>query len=151
MKNLIKLSSNKNIFKKSQNLLFALLAIILFFACNGERRAEQMREEQLENAKEQTELSINEVRNDVKDRIQYLEDEIEQASGELEEKLKQSRKDLKDKLKRLDEELKKVEEATYDEWDKVLARVNEVVTDTRKKSNEVSKNVRELLDEPVED
>lgn len=147
METLFNRNSVVRLTKKVQTLSFLLLLAVIFSSCgDGQRQARKVQEEQLKEAKEEAEVSINQIKRDVDERIEYLEGEIEEASGEVEEKLKESRKELKKQSAKLDEELKNIQEATLETWDKARTNASQTIENSRKKTNEISKKVREMLD-----
>lgn len=147
METLFNRNSVVRLTKKVQTLSFLLLLAVIFSSCgDGQRQARKVQEEQLKEAKEEAEVSINQIKRDVDERIEYLEGEIEEASGEVEEKLKESRKELKKQSAKLDEELKNIQEATLETWGKARTNASQTIENSRKKTNEISKKVREMLD-----
>lgn len=133
---------------KFQGLSLLLLIMMFFVSCgDGERQARRMQEEQLKEAKKDTEVSIKQIRNDIEERIKYVDEEIEKASGELKEELEKARSELKEQKSKLNEELIKVRQASLETWSDVLAHAREIVRKTQEKRNEISKKVRELLDD----
>ncbi len=135
--------------KKTGKLtLGIMLMLFLFWGCGGgQNRAAK---EQLENAKSQTTQNINKYKNEIQERINYVDEEIDNASGELKENLQESRKELKAQKERLEKELENVKNASVDTWNDVVANASESLGKARTKMNEVSKNVREWLDDEVD-
>lgn len=133
--------------KKIQAVSFFLLVALILSSCgDGQRQARRVQEEQLKEAKEDAVVSINQIKRDVEERIEYLDEEIEKASGETKEKLKESRKELKKQSAKLEAELKSIQEATLETWSEAVGKASATIESSRKKTNEISKKVREMLD-----
>ena len=131
---------------------YPLIAVIFFaifmWSCGGSQNKAQ--NEQLKEAKETTIQNLNKYKNEIEDRIKYVEGQIEEASGEMKEKLEESRAALKEQQELLEAELENVQGATVDTWNDVVAQASESLGKARSKMNEISKNVREML-EPEEE
>ncbi len=125
--------------------LIAFLTIV-FWACGGGGQ-DRVQRQQLKETKQETVQNINRYKNDIQERIEYVQAELEEATGETREKLEAAKKDLQTQHDLLAAELAKVEAATLETWNNVIKGTSQVLSDTRKKTNEVSKKVREMLDE----
>ncbi len=139
MKNLLKLKPN--VFPMASMLLLALF----LFSCGGGQR--QVQEDRLEEVKEDTELQLRQLKNDIDDRISDLDDEIEEAEGELEEELKEIRDELKAQRERIAVEMEKVEAATLETWEDVLGEVHRTYQDARSKTVELMQEASEKLNQ----
>jgi chromosome segregation ATPase len=122
------------------------LITILFFSCGGGGGQTSANKRQLEDAKQKTIQNINKLKNDIQDRITYVEGEIEQATGEIKENLQTAKSELEEQRNVLNEELKKVQDASIDTWNDVVARSSATLGQVKSKTNEVSKKVRDWLD-----
>lgn len=120
--------------------------MILLWSCGGGAQR-QVQEEKLTEAKESVQSDVEEMKSDINERIAYLDEEIEASSGELQEKLQAFRAELKEQQEILDGELERVENASLETWDSLLDQVTATVIEVRKKTGEVSLEVREMLDE----
>ena len=125
--------------------LIAFLAIV-FWACGGGGQ-NRVQRQQLEETKQETVQNINRYKNDIKERIEYVESELEEATGEAREKLMDAKNDLQAQHDLLEAELAKVESATLETWNNVIKGTSQVLSDSRKKTNEISRKVRDMLDE----
>lgn len=121
-----------------------LLALFMWSCGGGQDRASKQK---LEETKQQTIQNLNKIKGDIDQRIKYVDEEIEEASDELKEKLKEARAELKVQKDLLTKELEHVKGATLDTWNDVVAKASESLSQARKKTNEVSKNVRNWLDD----
>lgn len=152
MKNTFKLEQRINLIKVLRSVTVFLAAIVIFSACgNGERAARQAQKGQLEEAKEQTKTSVEMVKDDINERIEYIKEQKEDATGEVEEELKVAQSELEEQMKQLDARLAKVEEATVETWQDVLAETSGMVEESKKKTNEVSAKVLKMFDDEDEE
>ena len=128
-------------------LMVALfLSTILLFSCGGGGGQTSANKRQLEDAKQKTVQNINKLKNDIQDRIVYVDGEIEQATGEIKENLQEARAELEEQRNVLNEELKKIQDATIDTWNDVVAKSTATLGQVKSKTNEVSRKVRGWLD-----
>lgn len=139
----------KTIFMSIKSML--PIAGILFMAlglwsCGGGNQ-KQAQDQKLKEVKETSALQVEDVIRDVEQRIRFLDGEIEKASGELEQQLEEARGILKEQKESLNQATKSIKDATYEGWSDVLQQVGATLADARKKTNEVSLKVRNLLDE----
>lgn len=127
---------------------YPMIAVIFFaifmWSCGGGQN--KVQNEQLKEAKETTTQNLNKYKNEIEERIDYVEGQIEEASGEMKEELEESRAALKEQQELLEAELENVQDATVDSWNDVVSQASQSLTQARSKMNEVSKNVRELLE-----
>jgi TolA-binding protein len=128
----------------SYMMVAVFLITILLFSCGGGQTGANKK--QLEDAKQKTIQNINKLKNDIQERITYVEGEIEQASGEIKENLQQAKTELEEQKEVLNEELKKIQNASIDTWNDVVAKSSATLSQTKSKTNEVSKKVRDWLD-----
>jgi DNA repair exonuclease SbcCD ATPase subunit len=128
-------------------LMIALfLSAILIYSCGGGGGQTNTNKRQLEEAKQKTVQNINKLKNDIQDRIAYVDGEIEQATGEIKDNLQEARAELEEQRNVLNEELKKIQDATIDTWNDVVAKSTGTLAQVKSKTNEVSKKVRGWLD-----
>lgn len=140
MKNYLKITA------ASYPLIVVIFFATLMWSCGGGGQNKVQRE-QLNEAKQQTLQNINKYKNEIEERINYVNGQIDEASGELEENLKEAREELKAQQELLTAELKNVEDASIETWNDVVAKASESLGKARSKMNEVSKNVREWLED----
>lgn len=124
-------------------VIIVLLGVMVWSCGGGPGRAEK---QQLEEKKQETVQNINRMKNDIEDRIKYVETEISEATGEMQQDLQEARKELENQRDVLAAELEKIKAATLDSWNQVIAETSKRLGESRKKTNEVSKKVREMLD-----
>ncbi len=136
-------------FKKSLTVTTLIASMVLMsgvlFSC-GEGAREQARQERLAEVKADVEQELSKFKTNINDRIRYLDEQIEEASGETEENLKEARAGLVEQRDRLDAELERVRAAEMDEWNEVVSEVSVTLGQVRAKTNEISREVREMLD-----
>ncbi len=120
--------------------------MILLWSCGGGAQ-QQVQEEKLAEAQESVTADVQEMKRDINERVAYLDEEIEASSGELQEKLQAFRAELEEQQEILDGEIERVENASLETWESVLDQVTAAVIKAREKTNEVSREVREMLDE----
>ncbi|TVQ17200.1 MAG: hypothetical protein EA361_02875 [Bacteroidetes bacterium] len=125
-------------------MMTLLLVSVFLISCGGGQDREAKKK--LDETKEQTVLNINRIKIDIEERIAYVNEEMEEATGETREKLKEARENLKAQKELLEVELEKVKAASIDTWNETVASASQSITDARRKTNEISKNVREMLD-----
>ncbi len=130
---------------KMLSLPAIFLVILFLWSCGGGPQQAQKR--QLEEVKDNTELQLRQLRNDIAERIDYLDEQIDEATGETEEELKEARAVLKEQKELIDQCIVNVREATLEKWESVRGDTQKSYQDARSKMNEVSKNVREILDQ----
>ncbi|MFO7978332.1 MAG: hypothetical protein R6U64_06695 [Bacteroidales bacterium] len=144
------MNSTKNLLTQRLLPLSMMAVIMIFFWSCGQAGQNKAREAQLEEVKQTVEQDLRTLQNDIQQRLDYLDEEIEQTSGETEESLRSARQDLQQQSDRLEEEMEAVKEASLDSWDEVVANVSRVATDVRTRTNEITKKVREVMDEELE-
>lgn len=129
-------------------LILASFVMLLFFmaACGGGGQ-QKAQKERLNEVKESTSQQLQKLKMDIDERIEYIDEQIENASGELEEQLKEVREELKKQKDILEKEMEEVRAASIETWDQVLSSVTKHYQEVRGKTNEVSKKVREMLDD----
>ncbi len=127
-------------------MIVMIFVTALFWSCGGGGQNKAQRE-QLQEAKNQTIQNINRYKNEIEERIDYVDGQIEEATGELKNELEDARATLKEQQKILVTELKNVEDASLETWNDIVAGASESLGKARSKMNEVSKNVRELLED----
>ncbi len=136
-------------FLKSLVSVLPIAGIIIltlgFWSCGGGGQ-NQAQKEKLKEVKQTTSYQIEDVIMDVEKRIRYVDGEIEKASGELKEQLEEAREELKKQKEHLNQAMKTVKDATYEGWSDALREAGAIIADARKKTNEVSLKVRNLLE-----
>ena len=129
-----------------------MIAVIFFaifmWSCGGGQN--KVQKEQLKEAKETTIQNLNKYKNDIEERINYVEGQIEEASDDIKDELEESHAALKEQQELLEAELKNVQDASIENWNDIVAQASQSLTQARSKMNEVSKNVRELLESEEE-
>lgn len=123
--------------------LFLVMGIA--WSCGGGQKQEQ--ERKLNEVKETTSMQLELLMNDIDKRIGYLDEQIEEATGELKENLKEVRKQLKDQKQMIANEIESVKKATLEGWNNALASATKHYQEARLQTNELSKKVREWLEE----
>ncbi len=139
MKNFQKLTTN--VLPMASMLLLALF----LFSCGGGQR--QVQEDRLQEVKEDTELQLRQLKNEIDDRIEDLDGEIEEAEGELEEELKEIREELKVQRESIAAEMEKVEAATLETWEEVIGEVTRAYEESRGKTVELMQQAADKLQE----
>jgi phage-related minor tail protein len=136
------------VMKRSKQISFPALLVSLLFlwSCGGGGAQRQVQEEHLAEVKESVSSDLYELRHDIMQRIAYVENQLEDATGEVEEILVESRDELQSQLVQIEIELKNVQEASLETWDSVLEQVTASVIKAQEIRNEVSLEVRELLE-----
>lgn len=142
--------SPKNLITQRIFPLTMMVTLMLFLWSCGQGGQNRAREAQLEEVKQTVEQDLRALQGDIKQRLNYLDEEIEQAGGETQEQLRSAREELQQQSERLEEEIETVKEASLDSWDEVVANVSRVATDVRTRTNEISKEVRGVMDEELE-
>jgi hypothetical protein len=125
---------------------FIILAALFLMSCGGGGQ-DRVRHQQLDELKEKTTADLNSIINDIDDRIEFLDEEISEASGSLEAELEDARGELNDQKKLLETEIERIENATLENWNEVIEHTSEVTVNARNKTNEVSREVREMLED----
>lgn len=126
------------------------ILMFLFWSC-GQSAQDSAREAQLDEVKQTVEQDLKALQGDIQQRLNYLDEEIEQASGETAEELRAAREAFQQQSERLEEEIEAVKEASLEDWDEVVANVSRVATDVRSRTNEITREVRALIDEEIEE
>lgn len=134
-----------NYIYKSIKLISLFLVMLIAWSCGGGQQQE--RDKKLKEVKETTNTQLENLMADIDKRIQYLDEQIEEASGELEENLKEVREELKNQKKMIANEVESVKKATFEGWNEALSHATQKYQEARSKTNEVSKKVREWLEE----
>lgn len=137
------------VFGKGYPMITIMLVTLFLVSCGGGGQKRQANE-QLEETKEQTILNINKIKVDIEERIAYVNGELENATGETREELMNAKERLSEQKEVLNAELEKVRNASLDSWNDVVASASEAIAEGRRKTNEISKKVREMLDEQEE-
>ncbi len=132
--------------KKSTPLIITMVVLFLMASCGGGSH-QKAQKERLKEVKENTSQQLQTLKMDIEQRIDYIDEQIEEASGELEEKLKEVRAELKKQRDIIEKDIEGVKAATLESWDQVLTNVTRHYQEVRSKTNEVSKKVREMLDD----
>jgi len=129
---------------KGLTLVSLWVVILAFTSCGGGQKSEA--EKKLEETRVQTTQSINKMKIDLEERISYINKELETAVGEVSDKLKEAREELEAQRDLLVAELENIKTATLDTWNDAVKKASETMAKASEKRNEVSKNVREMLD-----
>ncbi len=125
-------------------MVIMMMVVLFLWSCgDGQKQAQQAK---LKEVQEKTCMQLNELKKDIEKRIAYLDEQIESAKGELQENLKEVRAELKKQEEILEKEMELVRASSVETWDNVLADVKKKYQDVRTKTNEVSKKVRDWLD-----
>jgi len=138
---------------KSQHVLpfmAALLFVAFMASCGGGGAQRQVQEERLEEVRSEVVQDLNQLRNNIDERISVIEEEMEEAEGELLEQLELGREALEEQRTRIDEELENVEDATLENWDETVNRVTMTYREANEEMNTVSQNVRDWLEREQE-
>lgn len=148
----LKTEAMKKILKSQHVLPFAaaLLFVVFMASCGGGGAQQQVQEERLEEVKSEVIQDLNQLRNNIDERISVIEEEMEEAEGELLEQLELGKEALEEQRVRIDEELENVEDATLEEWENVVNRVTMVYREANEEMNTVSQNVRDWLEREEE-
>ena len=133
------------ILRKSYSIVTIMAMTLLLWSCGGGQSSSNKK--QLEEAKQQTVQNINRIKNDIEERISYVDSEIETASGEIKENLQTARAQLSEQKDLLNAELTNVQEASIETWNDVVAEASSAISQARSNTLEVSKKVRNLLDD----
>ncbi len=141
----------KNLLTQRLMPITLMATLLLVLASCGQTGQNRAREAQLEEVKQTVEQDLRTLQRDIQQRLDYLDEEIEQTSGETQETLRQARQDLQQQSDRLEEEMEAVKEASLDSWDEVVANVSRVATDVRSRTNEITREVRKVMDEEIEE
>ncbi|MFW5707787.1 MAG: hypothetical protein ACOCX0_02130 [Bacteroidota bacterium] len=135
----------KRVTGKRYQTLTVLIMMMFLISCGGGGQNRQS-ERQLEEAKQETIQSINKIKVDIQDRIKYVDQEMENTTGETRDELQTARRELEAQCDILDAEMEEVNEASLDTWNEVINSTSQTLAETRKKVNEVSIEVRTMLD-----
>jgi outer membrane biogenesis lipoprotein LolB len=130
--------------KKGHYILAIALMSLFLIACSGGQNNEANKK--LDETRQQTLENINKIKNDLESRIKYVDEELQNASGEAKERLTEARAMLEAQKELLVSELENVKAATLETWNDVVREASESTAAARAKTNEISKNVREMLD-----
>jgi hypothetical protein len=133
-----------NIMKKGSILLFVISMALVVASCSGSNNSKASKK--LEETKQNTTLSLSKIKIDIEGRISYIDQELEKATGDVHEKLTAARAELVAQKDVLDTELEKIAKATLDTWNDVVKQASDATAKAKSKTNEVSKNVRAMLD-----
>ncbi len=128
----------------------ALLFVAFMASCGGGGAQRQVQEERLEEVRSEVVQDLNQLRNNIDERISVIEEEMEEAEGELLEQLELGREALEEQRTRIDEELENVEDATLENWDETVNRVTMTYREANEEMNTVSQNVRDWLEREQE-
>ena len=133
---------------KQRTVLFSVVFLLSLFiwACGGGSQ-QQVQERQLEEVKQDTELEIRQLLNDINERLEVIEDEMEEASGEIEEELEEAHQELLEQREIIEAEIEKVQNASLDTWEQVRISVSQKYNEARTTTNDVSRRVRDMLDQ----
>jgi TolA-binding protein len=140
----------KKFFTIQQNhipLLGLLITFLFLCSCGGGGASRQVQVEKLKEAKASVSNDINNMMDSLSERLDFLDEQIEETEGEIEEQLHVYRLELTAQQELLQEQLDNVSAADLDTWENVINQVRTSVYEARKKMNEVSLAVRELLEE----
>lgn len=133
--------------KKLSNLyVYVVIAMLgmLVWSCGGGPGAAD--KQKLEETKQETVQNINKIKTDIQQRIDYVESELEEATGEVRDELMKAKTELENQRDVLAAELEEIKGASLETWNEVIAQTSKKLGEARKKTNEVSKKVREMLD-----
>ncbi|MDR4988425.1 MAG: hypothetical protein RG741_06280 [Bacteroidales bacterium] len=126
------------------NMVIMMMVVLFLWSCgDGQKQAQQAK---LKEVQESTCMQLNDLKKDIEKRIAYLDTQIETAKGELQENLKEVRAELKMQQEIIEKEMELVRASSLETWDSVLSDVRKKYQDARTKTNEVSKKVREWLE-----
>lgn len=128
---------------KKGHFLVMLVGLFLI-ACSGGQDSEASKK--LDETRQQTMENMNKIKIDLEGRIKYVDEELQNATGEVKEKLTEARAELEAQKELLSKEVENVKAATIETWNDVVKKASESTAAARAKTNEVSKNVREMLD-----
>lgn len=130
--------------KNGHSLLTIMLVGLFLIACSGGQNNEASKK--LDETRQQTIENISKIKIDLEARIKYVEDELKNATGEVKEKLTAAHTELVAQKELLTKELENVKAASIETWNDVVKKASASTAAARAKTNEVSKNVREMLD-----
>lgn len=123
-----------------------MMAVFIFWSCGGGNQKKEM-EEKLMEAKKSAIENLNDLSQDLDERIAYIDEQLKTASEEIKEDLMAARAQLEEQKAIVAQELKNVEEAGLETWDSVVSSTQQMVVKIKSKRNEASLKVRELLEE----
>ncbi|MFO7923995.1 MAG: hypothetical protein R6U58_09915 [Bacteroidales bacterium] len=124
-----------------------LITFILFLASCGGGSGNKVREEQLKEVKESSVENLNDMMQDIDERIEYLNEQAEEADDDLKAEIEESIEVLEDQKELLEKELEKVEDATFETWNDVLDNTSETIREVRSNINDISLKINELIEE----
>jgi outer membrane biogenesis lipoprotein LolB len=130
--------------KKGQVMMAIAMVGLFLIACSGGQSGEANKK--LDETRQQTVENINKIKIDLEGRIKYVDEELQNATGEVKERLTEARAELEAQKELLAKELENVKTATLETWNDVVKKASESTAAARSKTNEVSKNVRGMLD-----
>lgn len=136
---------NQNSFPVKQLFpLVMILAAFFIISCGGGQ--DRVQHQQLNELKGTTTENLNSIIDEIDERIEYLDEEISNASGNRKAELEDARNDLNNQKKLLEEEIENIEVATLENWNDVIENTSEVTVSVRARTNEISREVREMLE-----
>lgn len=135
----------KKVFK-ALPIMMVVSMMIVITSCGGGNKNNET-DKQLQEAKQKTIKNLNQFKTDIEERIAYVDEELEKADGEVEEKLTEAKSELQEQRDLLQTQLDAVQESGIDTWNDVVAKATESYAKARQKTNEVSKEVSEMLNE----
>jgi hypothetical protein len=125
--------------------LILMLSTFLIVSCGGGGQ-DRVRHQQLEDLKQETTTDLNSIILDIEERIRYLDEQIAETSGNHTSELEDARNELNNQKKLLEAELNNINDATLSNWNDVIEVTSEVTVNARARTNEISRDVREILE-----
>jgi hypothetical protein len=125
--------------------IMILLASFLIVSCGGGGQ-DRVRHQQLEELREETLTDLNSIIFDIEERVKYVDEQLPETSGEVTSELEDAREELIQQKELVEAEVIKVENATLNNWNDVIEGTSEVAVHARTRTNEISRDVRESLE-----
>jgi hypothetical protein len=125
------------------------LIAVLIWSCgggDGTSTAERLKQDQLNEVKESVLAEINNLKNEVEQRIEFLEDEAGTADNQVRARMDEYRNELIEQNELLSKEYQNIQDATFEEWNDIAEGASETINQVNQKTNEITKEVRDLID-----
>jgi hypothetical protein len=126
------------------------LIALLLSSCgggDGTSTAERLRQDQLNEVKEGVLAEINNLKNEIDKRIEYLEVEGGTTTGnQVDAQLLEYRKELNQQNELLAKEYQNVQDATFEEWNDIVENASETINQVSQRTNEITREIREIVE-----
>jgi hypothetical protein len=125
-------------------ILFAFVVMFATACAENDTTASDL--ERLEENKIHTQQVLVKFKIDLEKRIAYIDEELSTARGRIRSGLNEARTELETQKEIIESEISNVSNATLDNWNEVVENASQSIIVAKSKTNEVSRNVRAMLD-----